>query len=218
MTTKSMDAIECIFTRRSIRKYKDKPIPWDDVIKILEAGKYAPTAGNLQNFVFIAVREEEHRKKLAEACCSQKWMEKAPVHIIIVGEPAKAKRFYGTRGERLYTIQNCAAAVENMLLTANALGYGSCWVGAFDEDMIRRLIVPPEDVIVYAVVTVGYADEAPESPPKYRIEHKVFLESWGQKKKIPAWAMGWTSAVTMKKVKDTKRFFSKLGEKIKGKK
>src|SRR3989344_2376362 len=111
-----MDIFEAIRTRRSIRKYLDRPVEWDKVVSILEAAKFAPNAGKLSNFKFIAVREEEQRKKIADACLQQQWMAKASVHIAIISEPEKSKRFYGIRGERFYTFQDCAAAAENMLL------------------------------------------------------------------------------------------------------
>ncbi len=133
-----MNTEECIKTRRSVRKYKDKQVDWDLITNILDAGKFAPSAGNIQNWKFIVVRKEDVIKKLAKASFDQDWMEDAPVHIVVVGEPEKASRFYGARGERLYTIQSCAAAVENMLLVANELGLGSCWVGAFDESKVHR--------------------------------------------------------------------------------
>ena len=135
-----MEVFDCIRTRRSIRRYKDKPVEWDKVVTILEAGRLAPSAGNLQNSKFIVVRDEEIRKKVAETALNQKWMEKAPIHIIVCSEPIKSKRFYGIRGERLYTIQDCAAAIENMLLTAHSLDLRACWVGAYEEDALRRAI------------------------------------------------------------------------------
>ena len=173
-----MDVFEAIRTRRSIRKYKDKQVPWDNVITILQAGKYAPSAGNLQNWKFIVVKSDAKRKAITKACLQQEWMEQAPVFIVVVSEPKKAERFYGTRGARLYTLQGCAASIENMLLTAHSLGLGSCWVGAFDEHEIWTILGLPEESSVQGVVTIGYADEVPQAPPKYRIEHMMFFEKW----------------------------------------
>ena len=153
-----MEVFDCIRTRRSIRKYKVKDVPWDDIVEILQAGKYAPFAGNILNVKFIVVKKEDKRNAISEACAQQYWMQDAPIHIVIVGEPEKAERYYGARGSRLYTIQGAAAAIENMLLTAHYLGLGSCWVGAFDEEEIRRLCNLPEHVNVQVIVTIGYAD------------------------------------------------------------
>ena len=204
-----MEVFEAIITRRSVRRYQGKPVEWDKVITILEAGKFAPSAGNLQNFKFVAVRDEDIRKQIAESCLQQTWMTEAPVHIIVLSEPEKIKRFYGIRGERLYDIQGGGAVIENMLLTAHSLGLGSCWVGAFDEGKIRDIQNLPEDIAVHGIVTIGYSAEKPQMPPKYRIEHIVFIEKWGQRKKIPYSSMGWWSVRLEKAVKDAKKAVKK---------
>ena len=210
-----MDVLEAIKTRRSIRKYKSKPVEWDKVSEILNAGKLAPSAGNLQNWMFITVQEEATRKKIAEACLNQAWMAAAPTHIAITAEPEKARRYYGIRGERLYTIQNCAAAAQNMLLAAKELGLGACWVSAFDDDMISRVLGLPEHCRVYAIITIGYSAEEPEQPPKYRIEHVVRFERWGNRRRIPTY--GYYSLEVKKHVEKGKNALKKLAEKIKSK-
>ena len=208
---------EIIRTRRSIRKYKEKAVPWDNVVEILQAAKYAPFAGNILNCKFVVVKNEEKRKAIAEASVQQYWMQDAPIHIVVVGEPEKAERYYGTRGARLYTIQGAAAAVQNMLLTAHSLGLGACWVGAFDEEEIRRICNLPEHVNVQAVVTVGYADEDPTPPPKYRIEHIMFFEKWWGRMEGPKTGLGYWSPPIEKAVRHAHKHIKKHIEKIKGK-
>src|SRR3989344_7713966 len=196
-----MDVLDCIRTRRSVRKYKEDPVPWDNIVTIMQAGKYAPAAGNIFNTKFLVVKSDGKRKQIAEACVQQYWMEIAPIFIVMVAEPEHMERYYGTRGARLYTIQGAAAAAENMLLTAHSLGLGACWVGAFDEEEIRRICNMPEHVNVQAVLTIGYADEQPTPPPKYRIEHVMFFEKWwgrieGPKTGLGYWSPYIKSAVT----------------------
>jgi SagB-type dehydrogenase family enzyme len=212
-----MDVFEAIRTRRSIRKYKDKEIPWDNVVTIMQAGKYAPNAGNLQNWKFIVVKTDGKRKAITRACLQQDWMEQAPVFIVVVADPKKAARYYGTRGARLYTIQACAAAMENMLLTAHSLGLGACWVGAFDEDEIWRILGLPEETSVQGVLTLGYADETPEAPPKYRIEHMMFFEKWWGRVEAPKTHLGWWSAFNMDAVNKGKKLAKKVHKKVKEK-
>ena len=209
-----MEVFDCIRTRRSIRKYKDKPVPWDNIVEILQAGKYAPFAGNIFNVKFIVVKNEAKRKAIAEASVQQYWMQDAPVHIVVIGEPEKAERYYGTRGARLYTIQGAAAAVENMLLTAHSLGLGSCWVGAFDEEDIRRLCNLPEHVNVQAVITIGYADENPSSPPKHRIEHIMFFEKWWGRIEGPKTGLGYWSPYIKHAVTQTHKHIKKHGKRL----
>ena len=212
-----MEVFECIRSRRSIRKYKDKQVPWDDIVTIMQSGKYAPSAGNLQNWKFIVVKDDGKRKAIAEASLQQWWMEQAPIHIAVIGDPEKSERFYGARGRRLYMIQGVAAAIENMLLTAHSLGLGTCWVGAFDEDEIRRLLSLPEQVDVHAIITIGYADETPETPPKYRIEHMMFFEKWWGRIESPKTHLGWWSVANEKMVRDGAKLVKKTGNKLKEK-
>jgi SagB-type dehydrogenase family enzyme len=210
-----MEVFDAIRTRRSIRKYKDKQVPWDNIVTIMQAGKYAPSAGNLQNWKFIVVKSDEKRNAIVKACLQQEWMEVAPVYIVVVAEPEKAERYYGTRGARLYTIQGCAAAIENMLLTAHSLGLGACWIGAFDEDEIFRILNLAEGKTVQGVITIGYADENPEPPPKYRIEHMVFFEKWWGRLEPPKSHIGWWSLYNKRIVDEGKKFAKKTGKKIK---
>ena len=212
-----MDVFDCIRTRRSVRKYKDKDVPWDSIVEILQAGKYAPFAGNIFNVKFIVVKNEAKRRAIAEASVQQYWMQDAPVHIVVVGEPEKAERYYGTRGVRLYTIQGAAAAIQNMLLTAHSLGLGSCWVGAFDEEEIRRICNLPEHVNVQGIITIGYADENPQAPPKYRIEHVMFFEKWWGRIEGPKTGLGMWSPYIKSAVTRTHKHIKKHVEKLKGK-
>lgn len=176
-----MDTLDAIKKRRSIRKYLDVPVEWYKVTKILEAGKQAPSSGNLQNWRFIIVTDKKMRRKLAEASLQQYWMESAPVHIVVCSQLTIAKQFYGLRGERFYSIQNCAAAIQNMLLAAHSLGLGSCWIGAFDEGKLKTLLDIPEDVRPEAIITIGYPDENPEEPEEYELYDVIFLENYGKR-------------------------------------
>ena len=141
-------------------------------------------------------------------------MEQAPVFIVVVSEPKKAERFYGTRGARLYTIQACAASIENMLLTAHSLGLGSCWVGAFDEHEIWTILGLPEESSVQGVVTIGHADETPQAPPKYRIEHMMFFEKWWGRIEPAKTHLGYWSAFNMRAVDEGKKLARKIHKKV----
>lgn len=176
-----MDLMDAIAKRRSVRKYLEKPVSWDDVGTILDAGRLAPSAGNLQNWKFIVITDEAKRKAVSEACLQQHWMATAPVHIVICAEPRKAIQFYGIRGDRLYSVQNCAAATQNMLLAATSCGLGSCWVGAFDEGMLKSAASMIEEARPQAVITVGYPAETPKEPMHYTIENVTFLQRWGSR-------------------------------------
>jgi nitroreductase len=173
-----MDTEECILTRRTVRKYKKVKVEWEKVGKILQAGRVAPSSGNIQNWIFLVVDDERKRKVIADSSFQQYWMSDAPIHIVVCSKPDEVKRHYGIRGERLYAVQNCAAAAENMLLMAHAEGLGACWVGAFDEDKVKDLLEIQKDTRPQIIITVGYADEEPLMPSKYKLDNVVFWNRW----------------------------------------
>lgn len=174
-----MEVFECIKTRRSIRKFLDVDIGMDKVGLLVEAGKAAPCAGNLQNWKFVIVKNNNNRHKLADAAFQQYWIASAPVIIVVCAEIEKIEQYYGIRGEKLYAIQNCAAAVQNILLMAHNLGLGACWVSAFDENMVSRVLELPSDARPQAIIPVGYPDEQVPEPMEYTVENVTFLEKWG---------------------------------------
>ena len=209
-----MEVFECIKTRRSVRKFLDVPVEWDKVGTVVDAGRCAPNAGNLQNWKFIIILEESTRKAIADACLQQHWMAKAPVHILVCSEPEKGKRFYGIRGERLYSVQNCAAAVENMLLAAHSVGLGACWVGAFDEDKLKSITGIPDYARPQAVVPLGYPGEKVPNPMQYQLENVVFIETWGKRFPVDDY-LGYTSAVVRSLLEQGKKALKKVKKKLK---
>lgn len=216
-----MEVFECIKTRRSIRRYMDSPVEWEKIGRLLEAGKAAPSAGNLQNWTFIVILDKDTRKQIAEACLKQYWMAEAPVHIVVAGLPNKAKRFYGIRGERLYTIQNCAAAAENILLMAHSQGLGTCWVGAFDEDGLKVAVPMPDEVRPQAVITIGYSNEVPPEPPEFTLENVMYFRAYGTQgnriKDIPKYTKEF-SIILDRKLQKGKGMLNRVLGKIKGEK
>ncbi|MBI2145109.1 nitroreductase family protein [Candidatus Woesearchaeota archaeon] len=172
-----MDVFEALKARRSIRKYLDLPVEWDKVGSVLEAGRLAPSSGNLQSWKFIVIRDINKKKLIAEACAQQYWMEQAPVHIVIVGVFAKYQRFFGDRGKDLYVIQDCAIAATQMMLAAHALGLGSCFVSAINEDKIGEIILIRGGARPLGVLTLGYPAEQPKMPLRYRLENIAYLET-----------------------------------------
>ncbi len=191
-----METLHCIHARRSIRKYLDIPLEMEKYGKVIEAGFQAPTAGNVQDVRYIMVTDGSTRKKLAEASLQQYWMESAPVHVVVCIDIKRGKQFYGVRGERLYAPQHAGAAVMNMLLTAQDIGIGACWVGAFDEEMVKDICGIPDYARPHAIVTLGYSDETPPKPPKILMESYTFIERYNNKiKNFPAAITEWSPCV-----------------------
>lgn len=171
--------MKAIRNRRSIRSYLDVPVEWDKITSVLEAGMMAPNAGNLQIWRFVVVRNPDKKKQIAEACLQQYWMEQAPVHIVIFAKLEKEEQYYGIRGTKLYSIQDCAMAAMNMMLAAYELGLGTCFVAAFDEEAMSRIFRLADNVRPQGVITLGYTDEKPEAPLRYRVETLIGIENYG---------------------------------------
>lgn len=174
-----MDVLDCIRSRRSVRRFVDIPIEMSKIGEILDAGRLAPSAGNLQSWRFILVLDPDKRMAVADACLKQDWIADAPVIIVIVAEAGETKSFYGERGEKLFIIQNCAAAAQNMLLAAHARGLASCWVSAFEEHQLSSVLDVPGDHRIQAVLPIGYPDEKPIEPAKYSLQALTFFNSFG---------------------------------------
>ena len=181
---------------------------------ILEAGRNAPSAGNLQNWRFIVVMDKDKREKIAETCLRQYWMSSAPVHIVIVAQTEKAKMFYGERGEKLYSTQNCAAAAMNMMLQAHACGLATCWVGAFDEDMMKNTLGCGGDAHPQIVLTLGYPDEQAPTPKKNPLAEVTDLEDYGNKIKDVDVVLHRWGNVMQKKSKVAKEKLDETAEQV----
>jgi nitroreductase len=157
---------EVIAKRRSVRHFKaDMEVPDEDIRAILDAAITAPTAGNIQPWRFTVVRTLDARERLVKAL-RQRWATAAPVVIVVSVDPRPCFARYGDRGERLYAIQDTAAAVEHMLLTAVDRGLASCWIGAFDDDAVREAIGQQAPITPVAVLPIGYSAEFSGRPAR----------------------------------------------------
>jgi nitroreductase len=165
-----MDAIEAIMKRRSIRSYQPKPIPEADLKIILEAGRQAPSAANRQPWHVVVVQEPEQRKALAEACSGQTWLADAGVIIAGIGKPGVNEKWYAV---------DTAIMLENMILATTALGYGTCWIGAFDPEKIKAVLQLPEDMVVVALTPIGIPADHPEARPRQPRQEFASRDAYG---------------------------------------
>lgn len=186
-----MDVFEAIEKRRSIRKFKDAPVEFDKVVRIIESALKAPSAGNIQDWKFVVVLNKDSIEKLSDACYQQGFISTAPVVIVVCSQVEKAKQLYGVRGERLYTIQDSAACVENILLSVTALDLGATWVGAFEEYKVQEILSIPESVRPQAIIPIGYPGEKPQALKKYNLADVFYFDKWGNKIKDSRDFSGW---------------------------
>jgi nitroreductase len=173
-----LDLFEAIRLRRSIRAFTRDEVSDEEVEKILDAARRAPSAGNIQPWEFIVVRRPEIKRRLARAALHQTFIEEAPVVIVVCADEVRSGRGYGSRGINLYCIQDTAAATENILLAACALGLGACWVGAFREDEVKAALGMPRGVRPVAIVPVGHPAERPRAPYKRSLREIVHFETF----------------------------------------
>jgi len=173
-----MDVFEAIKERRSIRKFTNHEISTEQVERLIEAARWAPSAGNIQPWEFIIIRKPEIKKKLAEAALNQSFIEEAPVVIVVCADVSRSAQRYGDRGKALYCLQDTGAATQNLLLASYYLGLGSCWVGSFREDEIRDTLVLPEEVRPVAIIPVGQSDETPPQRRRRPINEITHYETW----------------------------------------
>jgi len=156
-----MSLLDVIFRRRSIRRYKSKPVP-DDVLKnILEAGRLAPSGDNAQPWHFIVVADSEIKRELSKGMWRRFIKDSA---FIIVG--------CGEKYDKWSTV-DVTIALENMVLAAEAQNVGSCWIGAFEEEEVKELLGVPDNLKVVALVSFGYPAEKPSPRNKKNLESIV---------------------------------------------
>jgi nitroreductase len=153
-----MDVLTAIKNRRSVRSYSPQPIPPEVLERLKFALRAAPSACNLQPWHFILVSDPAVRQKLAEAAFDQLWIADAPLTVVACGIPERAYKHMGGHGNSVDI--DVAIAFDHLTLTAVAEGLGTCWIGAFDEVRIKRVLEIPTALKVVAMMPVGY----PSSP------------------------------------------------------
>jgi nitroreductase len=173
-----MDVLEVIKNRRSIRTYFKQDLPQGVVEQLLEAARWAPSAGNVQPWAFVVASSPTTKHKLSLAAFGQADVEEVSVVIVVCADEKRAEESYGVRGKTLYCLQDTAAATQNILLTACSLGLGSCWIGAFKEDEIRKVIKAPKNMRPIALVPVGYANETPPARNRRSLSEIVHKETF----------------------------------------
>ena len=169
-----MDVYTAISQRCSVRAYKDTEVEEDKLKKILEAARLSPSSNNRQEWKFIVVKNKETRKKLAHAALGQSFIAEAPVVIVACATEAKAIM---TCGQPAHTV-DVSIACAFMILEAYELGLGTCWIGAFREPEVKRILKIPEHVRVVTMTPLGYPDETPSPKDRKSLDQIVCFEKF----------------------------------------
>lgn len=165
---------EIIITRRSIRKYTKQAVNQDQIEQLLQAAMYAPSARNEQPWHFIAVTDREMLDKIMQSHPYAAMLKDAPLAIVVCADENIEK----TEG---YWIQDCAAATQNILLSAHAMGLGSVWLGVFPRKervaAIKQLFHLPDNIKPLSIIAIGYPDEIKTHPERF-IKERIHLNNW----------------------------------------
>ena len=155
-----MDFYDVIRQRKSVRKYKSDPIPDEVLNRILEAGRIAPSAKNIQPWHFIVVKDPAIKEMVAEASRGQLFM--ADADVILCG-CALEDIAWGRMGGYMSSFAvDLTIAMDHMILAATNEGLGTCWIGAFDEKAAKEVLGVPDNVRIVALTPVGYPAEEPK--------------------------------------------------------
>ena len=171
-----MEFYDVLKTRRSIRQYKDDPVPRETLNRILEAGRIAPSWCNRQCWRYIVVSDPAQRKMLGELISnpSAECYEKAPYALVLCADPSDS----GVTGGKEYYLVDCGISMEHVVLAAANEGLATCWVGAFAEYPVRNLLGIPKEIKIVAISPVGYADQEPRPFEREPLQKIVFEGSW----------------------------------------
>lgn len=169
-----MEIQEALLNRRSIRKYKDQKISKDDLDCILKAAMYAPSAMNLQAWHFIII---ENRNVLIETIKSIPYAEmlrQSVAAILVCGDSLIEKN-------ESWLLQNCSAAIQNILLSAHGLGLGSCWIAIHGMDEVYKNIKTqfglPENIVPVSLISLGFPDETVTAEERFK-QDKIHYNKW----------------------------------------
>ena len=168
--------LDFIFNRRSVRNFTAKAVSEEDITELLEAAMAAPSACAKDPWRFIVVRNRENLRQITELLPNGKFLAEAPVGIIVCGDIGSVHA-----GSESYMLQDCSAAIENLLLAATALGLGACWLGIHPREdrlcHLRKVLRIPETVLPVAAIALGRPGE--DKPARTRVDAaRIHLEQW----------------------------------------
>lgn len=180
-----MDFDRVLKNRRCIRKYSTKKINFSDISNVCDAARYSPMAGNIYTIKLIIISDEKKKEQITEAALNQEFIAQASYIIVVCSDITQLKRSYGSRAE-MYGRQQAGAVIENILLKVTDLKLASCWVGAFDENAIKRILNIPDKIQVEAILPLAKHFGRTETKKKPSLDIITYFERWGQKtSKLP---------------------------------
>ena len=175
-----MDAFDCIKNRISVKKFKKKEVSKSTLFKILNAGMKAPSAGNSQNWRFVILDDKDVINRVARATLQPEVFFNVNYTVVVCSDSSKVESEFPQQG-KMYAIQNVAAAIENILLAATAMGVDSNWIGAFADETVKKVLKIPLDMEVHAILPFGYRSVPPVRTKRIALAHATSFNKWGNK-------------------------------------
>jgi nitroreductase len=163
-----------------VRVYEPRPVEEEKVGRILRLAHRAPSAGFKQPQEFIVVRDPKVKEELAQAALKQMFIAQAPVVIVVCADTRRPASRYGARGVHFYSIIDGAFAAMLIMLTVVDEGLGCCFVGAFHDEQVSRVLGLPEAVRPIGIIPIGYPAEPAQKIARMPLEHIVHRDRWGR--------------------------------------
>jgi nitroreductase len=160
--------------RRSIRAYKNTPIEDDKLEIILNALRFAPSARNRQEWKFIVVKDPETRRKLVDAANNKPYLIDSPVVIVAC---ATESEYVMACGQPAGTV-DVSIAISFLILQAQELGLGTCWLGNFNEQEVKKVLDIPENIRIVAITPLGYPAQEPDAKPRKSLEEIIVYDRY----------------------------------------
>lgn len=174
-----MELDKAIKSRHSARKFTSRQVSWKDILEAIDYARLAPLAGNIPTLKFLIVTEKENIEKLAEAS-QQEFVSQASYVVVVCSDTGQAERSYDERGKK-YSSQQAGAAIENFLLKLTELGLATCWIGAFSDNQVKRILKIPDNIEVEALFPIGYELGTGKQKFKPALDNIIFFDFWRNK-------------------------------------
>ncbi|MFZ1970618.1 MAG: nitroreductase family protein [Candidatus Nanoarchaeia archaeon] len=169
-----------IESRKSVRDFKKKKPDWRDIIEAIDSARFAPCAGNNFTLKFLIVKNKEKIQGIANAS-EQSFIATTDYVVVIYSDPSRLINLFSERGKR-YSRQQAGAAIENFWLSLIDKGLSTCWVGHFDDDMIKKLLKIPNKMELEAVFPIGYDSGKTKRRKRLDLDRILYFDSHGNKK------------------------------------
>ncbi|RKD28794.1 nitroreductase family protein [Thermohalobacter berrensis] len=176
-----MQFYEVIKNRRSIRNFKSTPVNENSLARMINAAMMAPSWKDNTSYRFILINDGNEKEMLAQTIRNDTneaamAVRQAPMVAVVVANPQES----GVMADREYYLVDSAIAMEHFVLAATNEGYGTCWIGAFDEDRVREILSIPNNFRVVAMTPIGEVAEENAHHSKKDVREYVFLNGWGR--------------------------------------